>query len=586
MIVNILVILKSNSQTTFNASGQSLVFSSTNEIHLNAAGNGKGGNGTSTDGTNENDKTFYQNVITIGGIQIHCVVTTVDLTSNTTYTTFDDNTYTNYFSPRFDFGTSSGQSARLKFEFFRDGTYSSSNRTYTGGTAVTLQNLYINTYDIDGNNNSNSQQSVAFSEEVDYTTESNNLLVSNNTPNGFKEFKSQTTTNSNNIFDNQNRVRVEYEAVSSFEVIIGGGNGAAHYYFDFSMGAAWASLLDLHTTELGVDNSATVTGNSVANFTNNDTSNVISSSVISYFDIEYTTSELLNGSNELLIINGATSGSSLSYNRTANHNFTFNSSNYRIVYDAGNPTLLRFYKLNGSNTTTMTEAEGLALVNAFQYQNTAGSPTGGNRVFELTFRNSTLTSNVALFNVNIPIALPINILSFNATKSEQNVELDWVVNQEKNFSHFEVFHSNDGYNFNQIGKVNSTNSNFETNTYQFVDSKLNSGISFYKLKIVDNDGTYSWSKIVTIENNNKPNKISIFPNPAHSFVNINMGELALENFTLQVIDISGKVILSETNSNLNSEILNIDLSDFSNGIYSIKILSNNELVSIEKFIKY
>ena len=163
MIVNILVILNSYSQNTFNANGQSLIFSSSNEYHLNK-------NGNTTNGRSENDQTFYQNVITIGGTQIHCVITTFGLTSGTSYSTYDDNTYNDYFSPRFTFSNSSGQTAHFVFEFYRGGTYNSSNRTYTGGTAVTLQNLYINSYDIDGNDNSNSQQSVAFSEEVAYTT--------------------------------------------------------------------------------------------------------------------------------------------------------------------------------------------------------------------------------------------------------------------------------------------------------------------------------------------------------------------------------------------------------------------------------
>lgn len=579
MIVNILVILNSYSQNTFNANGQSLTFSNSNEYHLNR-------NGNTTNGRSENDQTFYQNVITIGGTQIHCVITTFGLTSGTSYSTYDDNTYTNYFSPRFNFNNSSGQTAHFVFEFYRGGTYNSSNRTYTGGTSVTLQNLYINSYDIDGNDNSNSQQSVAFSEEVAYTTESNNLIVSNNTPTGFKQFRSQTTTNNNNIFDNQNRVRVEYEAVSRFELIIGGRNGAAHYYFDFSMGASWSSLLDLHTDELGVDNSAIVTGNNAVNFTNIGTTNVLSSSIVSYFDLEYNAGELLNGSNERLIINGASSGSSLAYNRTANHDFTLNSNNYRIFYNSATPSLLRFYKMNGTNTTTMTVAEALTLVNSFQYQNTASTPTGGDRVFDLTFRNTNLTSNVASFNASIPIILPINIISFKAEKSDENIELTWVVNQEVNFSHFEIMHSIDGKNYSKKGQITSNFGINEINSYQFLDQNASNGVNYYKLKIVDFDGSFSWSKIITIEISKKSsNEIRLYPNPSNSIVNVSFSNLVLENYQLEILDINGKVVLSESNTFSNSNTICIDINALDKGIYTLNVINNDKIECIKKFIK-
>jgi hypothetical protein len=580
MFVVFLFSKNSYSQVSYNANGQTLTFSSSNEYHLRRSGN-------NTNGRVAGDETLYLNVVTIGGVQIHCVITTVSLTSGTTFDVYDETTYNNFFSPQFSYSNTANQTARFKFQFFSGGTYSSTNRTYTGGTAVILQNLYINSYDIDGNGNSNSQQNVAFSEEVAYTTESNNLVVSNNTPIGFKQFRSQSTVNNNNIYENQNRVRVEYAAVSSFDIIIGGRNGLAYYYFDFSMGAAWTSLLDLHTGLLGVDNSANISGNGIANYTNNSSTNVISTSDLLYFDLQYTASQLSNGSDERLIINGASSGGTLSYNRTSNHNFTFNSNNYRIIYNSSTPTLLRFYKLNGTNTTNMTLAEGLALVNAFQYQNIASSPTGGNRNFDLTFTNTIVTSNVATFTANLIILLPIEIISFEANGSQNNIQLDWSVAQEKNLCHYEIFRSNDGKSFASIGKLNSNNNLYATSNYHFIDNNALNGLNFYKLKLVEKDGKFSWSNLISINMNNISHdiQVSLFPNPVNNFINIKFNQLTSDNFNIKILDFNGKIMHTEEVENLFSNTYSIDLNKLSKGIYTMKITDNNGFIVNNKFIK-
>ena len=147
---------------TFNANFQPVNFGGTGVTITNKVGNG----------TAVNNKVLYQNVITIGTQSIDAIVTTVALNNVGTFTAFDQtgtgtgftNNQANWFSPQFNFG-SGGGSAQFRFEFILGGTY---NNTTNTGTAVTLQNVKINTYDIDGNGTSGTNQLNEFGGFVTY----------------------------------------------------------------------------------------------------------------------------------------------------------------------------------------------------------------------------------------------------------------------------------------------------------------------------------------------------------------------------------------------------------------------------------
>jgi hypothetical protein len=146
----------------FNANFQPVNFGGTGVTITNKVGTG----------TAVNNKVLYQNVITVGTQQIDAIVTTLALNNVGTFTAFDQTGtgtgYTNnlpqWFSPQFNFGTGGG-SAQFRFEFIIGGSY---NNTTNTGTPVTLQNVKINTYDIDGNGTTGTNQFNEFGGFVTY----------------------------------------------------------------------------------------------------------------------------------------------------------------------------------------------------------------------------------------------------------------------------------------------------------------------------------------------------------------------------------------------------------------------------------
>jgi hypothetical protein len=102
--------------------------------------------------------------------------------------------------------------------------------------------------------------------------------------------------------------------------------------------------------------------------------------------------------------------------------------------------------------------------------------------------------NVMITGSSIP--LPITLSSFSGMEQNGKNVLSWDVQSEQNISHYEVESSNDGNEFYAIGKVVAMNHS-EPASYSFTDEK-NEGISYYRLKIIDMEGGYTFSRILAI----------------------------------------------------------------------------------------
>ncbi len=101
-------------------------------------------------------------------------------------------------------------------------------------------------------------------------------------------------------------------------------------------------------------------------------------------------------------------------------------------------------------------------------------------------------------------AVPVELTSFTANSIENSVNLVWQTATEKNNSGFEIQRSKDKITFSKIGYVNGFGSSTEKHSYSFVDEKAISGKSYYRLKQIDFDGSFSYSPVVEV--------VSVLPN--------------------------------------------------------------------------
>lgn len=147
------------------------------------------------------------------------------------------------------------------------------------------------------------------------------------------------------------------------------------------------------------------------------------------------------------------------------------------------------------------------------------------------FGNSTLFGNAGLrtyfFLDDVTVAevtnvvLPLNLLNFNGrTNAQQQTELNWQTANEVNTKTFEVQWRTDAATFATIGNIAAKTGTY--NSYDFLHHNPSEGNNYYRLKMFDVDGSFTYSAIVKTGAKNNHNNISVNPNPVSSTLNISL----------------------------------------------------------------
>jgi hypothetical protein len=138
--------------------------------------------------------------------------------------------------------------------------------------------------------------------------------------------------------------------------------------------------------------------------------------------------------------------------------------------------------------------------------------------------------NFTIKNWQIP--LPLEWLEVRAQSVENEVFIRWKVQKERNNVFFEIEKSADGISFSAIGRLKGSNHFSEIKSYQFIDYKPFTD-NYYRIKQVDEDGRYSYSKVLFLKMENEPPLV--FPNPTEDCVEVNIpkgSDCRLELYTI------------------------------------------------------
>jgi len=172
--------------------------------------------------------------------------------------------------------------------------------------------------------------------------------------------------------------------------------------------------------------------------------------------------------------------------------------------------------------------------------------------------------------------LPLTLLSFDGKRNAEGTQLNWSSTNENNVSHFEVQRSFDGAEFTAIGNVNARNTN-GVNYYDFrdADSRVvrSAGKIYYRLRMIDKDGSYSYSKVITI-NPLKENLASVYPNPVKGEeIFIRLATSANSKLSVILTDASGKACRNWSLTTATTNDLRLDIKNISNGMYFLKLVT-------------
>ena len=117
--------------------------------------------------------------------------------------------------------------------------------------------------------------------------------------------------------------------------------------------------------------------------------------------------------------------------------------------------------------------------------------------------------------------------------------------------------------------------------HQYIDNAPLKGLNFYRLKMIDKDGSVSYSQIIKLLNDLV--KFSIYPNPANDNVILKMDE---GSYHIQLTDETGRIVSRKSIKIKGEANARISLAAWARGIYYISVYNNSgDKIGYEKIIK-
>jgi glucose/arabinose dehydrogenase len=150
------------------------------------------------------------------------------------------------------------------------------------------------------------------------------------------------------------------------------------------------------------------------------------------------------------------------------------------------------------------------------------------------FANSSLTT------------LPVQLITFTGKLNNNATLLGWTTASELNSDYFSVERSIDGTNFSPIAKIGANGNTSTSRSYTYTDADVqfqSATTIYYRLKIVDKDGNYTYSNIITITLADITGEITVTPNPATDKILVTIGVGADTRANWKIVDNAGRVVL-------------------------------------------
>jgi hypothetical protein len=167
-------------------------------------------------------------------------------------------------------------------------------------------------------------------------------------------------------------------------------------------------------------------------------------------------------------------------------------------------------------------------------------------------------------------SLPVTLIDFSGAKVENTIALKWNTAEETNSDHFEIQRSGDGKKWETIGTQKSQTESYIVVNYSFTDKKPANGDNYYRLKMIDLDKTFAYSKIIKVGFGDLILQSEFYPNPVSDVLNLKSTDwsqvksVEMHNMTGTTVYKSGKVA-SKT----------IDVKNMPVGMYILTITHKN-----------
>ncbi|MCU0406972.1 MAG: T9SS type A sorting domain-containing protein [Ignavibacteriaceae bacterium] len=274
------------------------------------------------------------------------------------------------------------------------------------------------------------------------------------------------------------------------------------------------------------------------------------------------------------------------------------SSGFDLVYysdsaQVGQPTNdtdILFYKSVNFGSTTFSPSERIS-ENPPGYPSSyltsiMAMPYSGADVAALWVGDASGTKK--LFFDKLSAIIPVELTSFTANVSRNNVTLNWTTATETNNSGFTIERSQTEAGWVEVGFVPGFGTTTELRSYSYTDAGLSSGTYFYRIKQIDYNGTFTYYNLASLVEVSTPDVFELtqnYPNPFNPTTAINYSIAKTTNVQLVIFNSIGEeiaVMVNETQQPGRYSV-NFDAASLSSGVYFYKLVAG-DFVSIKKML--
>lgn len=196
-------------------------------------------------------------------------------------------------------------------------------------------------------------------------------------------------------------------------------------------------------------------------------------------------------------------------------------------------------------------------------------------VLEISSSAGTVYTDLGCFTIKTDTPLPVTLTDFSVKKEGTSASLAWKTTAETNSKSFEVQHSLNGKEWAVLGSVDAQGESSVTKSYNYTHATPANGNNLYRLRMIDNDETFAYSRIVS-ENFVTDESALLYPNPSSNFMKLRDGKEKIAS--IQIYDIRGVKVRDF----VPKEGVDVDISNLSAGSYIVTFKQSNGLVTKQK----
>lgn len=175
--------------------------------------------------------------------------------------------------------------------------------------------------------------------------------------------------------------------------------------------------------------------------------------------------------------------------------------------------------------------------------------------------------------------LPVRLLDFGGNLVQNRAQLKWTVAENEEGNHFEVEKSTTGSNFSSIGLVFTTN-RVGIEVYTFGEGTELMQDSYYRIKMLNNDGSYTYSRIIALKSNSDgaDNGIDVMQNPIQSTLTFSYNASTTGQYFVTLFNMNGaRVYTTAVQFQAGPNSISLNIGDrLTGGTYVLEITNYKE----------